>query len=164
MNSSIIVIPLNERLWIRARAIGKRRNDSGKGSKGWGGRTTEQEAIGVIGELVACNFFEYKSDFVYGKSDVCDLMINGKTVDVKSSLMKEGWKISKLHLLAHKISHPTELYIRVLISHDKHKAYICPITATTWISDIHIPHICSGIRKTTNRYIIATITYTACSI
>ncbi len=135
MDSSIIIVPLNESLWIKARAIGKRRNDSGKGSKGWGKRTTEQEAIGVIGELIACTYFGYKSDFVYGKSDVCDLMFNGKTVDVKTSLMKEGWRIIDLHLLAHKVSHPTELYIRVLISYDRRKGFICGWTTRKYLLD-----------------------------
>ena len=115
MDSSIIIVPLNESLWIKARAIGKRRNDSGKGSKGWGKRTTEQEAI--------------------GKSDVCDLMFNGKTVDVKTSLMKEGWRIIDLHLLAHKVSHPTELYIRVLISYDRRKGFICGWTTRKYLLD-----------------------------
>ncbi len=77
---------------------------------------------------ITCNTCETK-----WKSPV--KVINGKTVDVKTSLMKEGWKISDLHLLAHKVSHPTELYIRILISHDKRKAFICGWTTRKYLLD-----------------------------
>jgi len=56
-------------------------------------------------------------------------MINNKTVDVKTSLLKPWWDIRKLHLLAHKVSHKANIYIRVFITSDKKEAILAGWTS-----------------------------------
>jgi len=123
-----IKLPILQEDWQLAREVGEKRLKFGKASKGWGNRTIEQESIGVIGEILVCKYFNKKTEFVFGKSDFCDLMIGNKRVDVKTSLMKPYWNIDKLHLLAHTVSVPKDIYIRVLVECDKKNALI-----TGWI-------------------------------
>lgn len=120
-------INLSDQLWTKAVEVGRKRQEleqEGIWTKGWSGRTIETEAVGVMGELIICNLFNYKPEFVYGKQDNQDLLIFNKTVDVKTSLQKNGFPIMSYDMLVHKYQKPKQLYIFVIISEDKRYALV----------------------------------------
>ena len=126
-------MPISKSEWKLATGVGRKRLRAGRESKGWKGRTVDQESIGVIGEIIACKFFNKTPKFVYGKGDDCDLSLWGKTADVKTSLMKESLVAENLHLLAHKVSHSTDLYIRVLITPEINEAILAGWTTREYM-------------------------------
>lgn len=127
--SGIITEMIFDKDWDLAKNLGKKRLDShlklelNKKSKGWGNRSIDQESIGILGELLISRYFGCDPNFVYNKPDKYDLFLNGKTIDVKTSLMKENFGFKSSCLLAHKISSPKDIYIHVLISADRKYAY-----------------------------------------
>jgi len=117
-------IKIKQEQWTQARQIGEKRQQLEKQgilTQGWNGRTTETEAVGVLGELLICDLFNYTPDFVYGQQDKQDLIIDNKTVDVKTSLQKDPYPVFNYHMLVHKYQKPKQLYIFVLI--EKHKLF-----------------------------------------
>ena len=120
----MIEIPLSEIDWGMARRVGARRMLEGRGSLGWGHRTVDQEAIGVAGELAFGKYIGRSAEFVYGRGDNGDFRLGDSRVDVKTSQLKSYQRPERLHLLAHKVSKPSDIYVRVFIAPSREKAWL----------------------------------------
>jgi len=120
-----IDISLND--WVLAIDIGRKRQaleKKGIWKKGWSGRTIETESIGVIGEMLIARYLKVKPKFIFGKDDGEDLKINGKTIDVKTSLQKNTYPLNKMNMLVHKYQKPKDIYVFVVINENKDTAVL----------------------------------------